>query len=265
MRSLSFDGLSALYDQTRTVDPDCFAAALDWIAVRFPPTLFRRLLEPGIGTGRVALPLAARGYQIIGADISEEMLGACVSQSRSINAASGLNFVRADTVSLPFPAEAFDLCLAVHLFYFIPQWQQAIQEMLRVLRPGGALILLHTGFGTEVPPLNTRYRELAQNRDYVFPAYGVRSTQEVVDYAASLGCSVERIEEKAWNWTARIRQRDALSYLASRAYSFTKDVPEEVHQSVIDSLQHEADAVGGMNAILEVPNRISVVVLTPCA
>ena len=57
MRSLSFDGLSALYDQTRTVDPTCFAAALDWIAARFPPIQFRRLLEPGIGTGRVALPL----------------------------------------------------------------------------------------------------------------------------------------------------------------------------------------------------------------
>lgn len=263
MRSLSFDGLSALYDQTRTVDPTCFAAALDWIAVRFPPTEFPRLLESGIGTGRVALPLAARGYHVIGADISEEMLGVCVAQS--IQATSELHCVRADTTSLPFSAEAFNLCVAVHLFYFIPEWRRAVQEMLRVLRPDGALILLHTGFGTEVPHLNARYRELAQNQGYMFPAYGVRSTTEVVEYAASLGCSVERIEEQSWEWMARISQRDALVYLASRAYSFTKDVTEMVHQSVMDSLHLEADAVGGMNAILEVPNRISVVVLSPCA
>lgn len=263
MKSLSFNGLASLYDQTRTADPDCFAAALNWITARFPPIQFRMLLEPGIGTGRVALPLAERGYQIVGGDISEEMLGVCLT--RSINVANRLHCVLADTNFLPFPEKAFDLCLAVHLFYFIPQWQQAVQEMLRVLRPNGVLILLHTGFGTEVPHLNTRYRELAQNQDYVFPVYGVRSTTEVVDYAASLGCTVERIEEQSWEWMARLRQRDALGHLASRAYSFTKDVPEVVHQSVMDSLHHEADAAGSMNAIIEVPNRISVVVLSPCA
>ena len=265
MRSLSFDGLSVLYDQTRTADPTCLAAALNWVAARFPPTQFRRLLEPGIGTGRVALPLANRGYQVIGADISEEMLSVCMARNQTIEAASGLHCVRADTISLPFSADAFDLCLAVHLFYFIPKWRQAVQEMLRVLRPGGALILLHTGFGAEVPHLNTRYRELAQNQDYDFPVYGVRSTTEVVEYATSLGCTSERIEEQSWKWVACLRQRDALGYLASRTYSFTKDVPEVVHQSVMDSLRHEADAAGGMDAIIEVPNRISIVVLTPCA
>lgn len=64
---------------------------------------------------------------------------------------------------------------------------------------------------------------------------------------------------------ARHRQRDALGYLASRAYSFTKDVPEVVHQSVTDSLHHEADAAESMNAMIEVPNRISLVVLSPRA
>ena len=95
MNSLSFNGLTSLYDQTRTVDPTCFAAALDWIAARFPPTQFGRLLEPGIGTGRVALPLAARGYHVIGADISEEMLGVCAAQS--INLTNGVHCVLADT------------------------------------------------------------------------------------------------------------------------------------------------------------------------
>ena len=116
-----------------------------------------------------------------------------------------------------------------------------------------------------MPHLNAHYQELAQNQGYVFPVYGVRSTTEVVDYAASLGYTVERNEEQSWKWVARLRQRDALGHLASRAYSFTKDVPEAVHQSVMDSLRREADGAGGMDVIIKVPNRISVVILTPRA
>ncbi len=265
MESLSFDGLTALYDQTRTFDPLCLGKALDWLEDHFPPTQSRTILEPGIGTGRIALPLMERGYRVTGLDISEEMLSVCAAQSQQSGYSDRLRCLRADATRLPFSEREFDLCMAVHLFYFIPEWRRALREMLRVLKPGGVLILLHTGFGAEVPHLNTRYRELAQNQDYDFSVYGVRSTTEVVDYATSLGCTSERIEEQSWKWVARLRQRDALDYLASRTYSFTKDVPEVVHQNVMDSLRREADAAGGMDAIIEVPNRISIVVLTPCA
>lgn len=264
MRSFSFDGFSALYDQTRTVDPTCFAAALDWIVARFPPAQFRSLLEAGVGTGRIALPLAERGYQVIGADISAEMLNVCTARNRSSKVANRLHCVCADTVSLPFPAKAFDLCFAVHLFYFIPEWRQAVQEMLRVLRPEGALILLHTGFGAEVPRLNARYRELAQYRGYAFPAYGVHSTAEVVDYAAWLGCQVEQVQERSWEWTSTIGLQEALLYLNVRAYSFTNDVPKEVHQAVMTTLYQEAIQNDYReSADVHVPNRVSIVIVSP--
>ena len=70
--SLSFDGLDALYDQTCTFDLTCSESVLDWLSARFPLRLFGSVLEPDIGTGRVALPLAGRVYQVMGLDISEE-------------------------------------------------------------------------------------------------------------------------------------------------------------------------------------------------
>jgi SAM-dependent methyltransferase len=210
MESLSFDGMTALYDQTRTFDPTCFAAALDWLAVRFPPRQFRSVLEPGVGTGRIALPLVGRGYQVTGLDISDEMLGVCVAQCSNMGAGGALYCLRADAARLPLSTGSFDLCVAVHLFYFVPGWRGAVREMLRALQPGGALVLLHTGKGAEVPRLNERCQELALELGYVFPTYGVRSTREVVDYAASLGCAVERAEETAWEWTTRIGAREAL-------------------------------------------------------
>jgi hypothetical protein len=49
-----------------------------------------------------------------------------------------------------------------------------------------------------------------------------------------------------------------------RAYSFTKDVPEDVHVAVIDSLQRERlQEAEGHASLIEVPNRISIVIVSP--
>jgi len=262
--SMSFDGFTTLYDQTRSFDPICFGRSLDWLATRFPPRQFRSVLEPGVGTGRIVLPLAGRGYQVTGLDISEEMLGVCVAQSQSMGTGGVLHCLRADATRLPLSSGVFDLCVAVHLFYFIPDWRGAVREMLRALRPGGALILLHTGNGAEVPRLNEHYRELAQALGYTFPTYGVRSTRDVVDYAASLGCAVERAEKPSWEWTTQVSARKALSHLRARAYSFTKDVPEDVHGAVMDRLQRESlEGAAGPDSAIHVPNRISIVIVSP--
>ena len=260
MKSLSFDGLTALYDQTRTFDPLCLGKALDWLEDRFPPTQSRAVLEPGIGTGRIALPLVKRGYRVTGLDISKEMLSVCVAQSHQSGYNDRLHCMRADTTRLPFPKSAFDLCVAVHLFYFIPEWRGALREMLRVLKPDGALVLLHTGFGTEVPSLNVRYQELAQELGYIFPTYGVRSTKEVLEYAVLLGCSVDKVEAPSWNWTTCIRLQDALSYLEARAYSFTKHVPKDIHAAVMNTLQQE-NCEKPLSMELEVLNHISIVIV----
>lgn len=265
MQSLSFDGLTALYDQTRTFDPLCLGKALSWLEDRFPPTQSHTILEPGIGTGRIALPLMERGYLVTGLDISSEMLSVCAAQRQQSGYSDRLRCLRADATRLPFSNKEFDLCIAVHLFYFIAEWRRALREMLRVLKPGGALILLHTGFGTEVPSLNVRYQELAQELGYVFPTYGVRSTKEVVEYAISLGCTIERADKPSWGWTTCVGAGAALSYLDARAYSFTKDVPEDVHVAVMDNLQREClEGAADPDFVIHVPNRISIVmVLAP--
>ena len=262
MTSLSFDGLTAYYDQTRTFNPACFGQAMDWLADRFPPSRFSAILEPGVGTGRIALPLVERGYQVTGVDISEEMLKVCVAQSRALKTDRALRCLRGDAVCLPLRSMSFDLCVAVHLFYFISDWRGAVREMRRVLKPFGTIILLHTGFGAEVPHLNERYRERARQLGYTFPTYGVRSTNEVVDYAVSLGCAVERVDHPEWEWNAKINLQTALGHLRNRAYSFTKDVPDAVHLAVMDSLQREnLNAAAIIGTEIEVPNRISLILI----
>ena len=236
---------------------------MNWLAGRFPPSQFSAILEPGVGTGRIALPLVERGYQVTGLDISEEMLKVCAAQSQALGTDGGpLRCLRADAVCLPLRAMSFDLCVAVHLFYFISDWRGAVREMLRTLKPFGTLILLHTGFGAEVPHLNERYRDIARQLEYTFPTYGVRSTSEVVDYAVSLGRAAERVDKPEWEWTTKISLPEALKHLRNRAYSFTKDVPDAVHLAVMDSLQREnLNEAVTLDAEIEVTNRISIILI----
>ena len=256
MDSLCFDGLSAHYDKTRASDPLCFESALDWIASRFGPHLFNAVIEPGVGTGRIAIPLLKRGYSVTGIDISTQMLRLCTANAPQ-NAP--LTCIVGDATNLPFPPGSFDLAVAAHLFYFIPNWRKAVQEILRVLRPGGALIMMSTGFGAEVPEMNDRYKALASQRGYIFPSYGASSTSEVAEYARSIGCVTERIELPDWKWTNSILAVTALDHLRNRAYSFLRQVPPDLHNAVLAEMVSEYDRP---DLALNVENKIYLVVVT---
>jgi SAM-dependent methyltransferase len=258
MSSLSFDGLTAHYDETRTCDPACFNSTLDWIEERFPTAEYSTILEPGVGSGRIAVPLAVRGYRMVGVDLSRQMLNLCVEYSQENGLKNRVNCVQADTTRLPFADGSFDLAIVVHVFYFISNWREAATEIMRVLTPKGVLILMHTGYGAEVPEMNDRYKELAFDAGYTFPKYGVQSSREVMDYLVSLGYKLERVFPDSWAWISRIKPVDALRHLGNRAYSFQKDVPDRIHTSVMQRLSEEF-APGDS---IEVANRISLILIS---
>ena len=156
MPSLSFDSMAALYEATRTVDGASLDSALDFLVERFPPSRFGRVLDPGIGTGRIAIPLAAHGYRVTGVDISGEMLSYLAKRLAEEPRSIAVDFHRGDVTRLAFPDATFDMALVVHLFYFIADWRRAAGEIARTVRPGGAIVLMHTGTGMEVPALNER-------------------------------------------------------------------------------------------------------------
>ena len=261
MKSITFDAMVEFYDETRVFDGDCFRSALAYVKQRFPPQAFRRLLEPGIGTGRIAIPLAQNGYEVWGVDISGNMLGALKRRLQQPPPVS-VSFQMADATALPYRDGAFDLAVAVHLFYFIFTWTKTVDEIVRVVRQGGAIILMHTGTGAEIPFLNERYKALCAEMDWSIRQIGAMSTREVVDYLGTCGCSSEWIRDPRWAWTARIPLDRALGYLRCRAYSFTNFAPDWVHRIVMKRLESEMQAqYGSLNVEIEVPNQIYLVVI----
>jgi SAM-dependent methyltransferase len=96
------------------------------------------------GHGRSLTELAARAAtgRVVGLDSSELMVEIAARRNRGLIAAARVDVVLATVESLPFPDEAFDKVLCVHVLYFWEDLDGSLREIARVLKPGGRLGLL---------------------------------------------------------------------------------------------------------------------------
>jgi ubiquinone/menaquinone biosynthesis C-methylase UbiE len=120
------------------------------------------ILDVGCGGGRTVSKLAGLAAQgkVYGLDHSEESVAA----SKKTNAdgiANGRADIRLGSVSqLPFPDGMFDLVTAVETHFWWPDLPGDMREILRVLKPGGKLIIIaevYKGANTKMAELCERY------------------------------------------------------------------------------------------------------------
>ena len=103
------------------------------------PLSGRRVLDVGCGDGTYTVAAASRGALVTAVDRSDEMLEA--AQQRALDSGAQIRFERADASRLPFGDEAFDVVLAVTVLCFNEDAARTIDEVARVLAPGGRLVL----------------------------------------------------------------------------------------------------------------------------
>lgn len=105
----------------------------------FTPMKGMRILDVGCGTGNFSIKLAEMGCKVTGIDISEEML----KIAREKVKAKGLevDFHQMDAYHLEFEENSFDGVFSMAAFEFITEPQKAYDEMYRVLKPGGQLLI----------------------------------------------------------------------------------------------------------------------------
>ena len=98
----------------------------------------QRLLDVGCGNGAAPVHLARTfGLEATGVDVDPEQIEAAKTHAGGFERAS---FLVGDTTSLPFEDGAFDLVFTNKVTHHVPDWQGALAEMARVLKPGGHLV-----------------------------------------------------------------------------------------------------------------------------
>jgi SAM-dependent methyltransferase len=165
------EDLAAHYDESRGVGEDGVRRLTTLLVAELAG--LGAVLEIGVGTGRVALPLAEAGIPIVGLDPSTAMLRGLV---RKGGGCPPFGLLRGDGGSLPFEDAALGAAIFCHVLHLIPDWQGALAEAVRVLRADGKLLIEGRGSGEQrQSPRQQLRRHFHETLGWVPPApIGVR-------------------------------------------------------------------------------------------
>jgi ubiquinone/menaquinone biosynthesis C-methylase UbiE len=111
---------------------------LPWALHGFRPR--GNVLEIGAGSGAMAAELLARypDVHLTVTDFDDEMVAA--ASERLSRFGERVTARDADATALPFPDDAFDVVLSWVMLHHTVEWEKALAEAIRVLRPGGHLV-----------------------------------------------------------------------------------------------------------------------------
>lgn len=131
-----YDAFSAGYDTRRHAGYHAMLDVMESdLVLRY--CAGRHVLDAGCGTGLILNRVESELRSVVGMDLSMGMLNK--AQSRPVSTARRL--VQGSLTDLPFADASFDAAYSFKVLAHIPDIQQAVQELARVVRPGGHLIL----------------------------------------------------------------------------------------------------------------------------
>jgi ubiquinone/menaquinone biosynthesis C-methylase UbiE len=137
-------------------------------------------LDVGCGTGFLAFELMARGHRVTGVDFAPAMIAE--ARRKAEERGIPIRFQQADAEQLPFTGSRFDLVMSRHLLWTLPHPEAAIDEWIRVLRPGGRLVVVDGQFDVGVsagsPGSARASTEYAAIGDQL-PFFGGRPREEI--------------------------------------------------------------------------------------
>jgi ubiquinone/menaquinone biosynthesis C-methylase UbiE len=234
--SISFDRVANIYDSTRSLPTDVSSAITAAMLEAVRGAGARRVLEVGVGTGRIARPLIAAGVPLTGVDISRPMMGRLLAQLDS--APQPPDLLLGDATALPFGDRSFDAVLAVHVLHLVSSMSEAVREIRRVLCPGG--IFLHQ---TRRPGDEATRRLWEETDEWWTEALAARGFRRrhrpqppnIRAHLLSTGATLDTrdVAEQTYSHTVA----EDLEDIRGRVHSWTWEVPDNLLYSLLPDFE----------------------------
>jgi SAM-dependent methyltransferase len=245
----SFDRVAHVYDETRGLPPDVERAIGGGIArLLFEAAPRPRLLEVGVGTGRIASPIADEGVRVAGIDISQKMLG------RLREKRGDIDVMLAEASLPPLRERVFDALLFVHILHLVPDAEVTLRATLPLLRPGGLVL-----FGGDEGQVGKRAEAEGLIRQATADIAGVALSDwvESREHAKTTGRVLREFGATARpitlaKWRRRATGRAMITRLERQDYSSSWQIPKDALPAIIERVTPQLDALyGGLDREVE--------------
>ena len=211
------------------------------------------VLDIAAGTGRVAIAFATLGYKAVALDLALPMLNELRRKApeRQIHAVVG------EAERLPFPPDRFDAVILARILYLTADWQLALQDACKVLKPGGCLF--HE-WGNGAP--DEEWVQIREKARTLFDAAGVktpfhpgaRSEEEIDDFLVSLG--FQRANELRTGPGPAMTLREFVEKIVSGEFSYIWNVPKHLQESCLPRLKDWAENSFRLDDLVPMPQEL---------
>ncbi|MGZ5214064.1 MAG: class I SAM-dependent methyltransferase [Actinomycetota bacterium] len=233
--SVAFDRAAEYYDRTRGLTAEGMRKTIDLLAGELRGR--GRVLEVGVGTGQLALPLHEVGIPVVGLDLARPMMDKLVEKA---GGRSRLPLIQADATRIPIRDRAFGGAYLRWVLHLIPSWRDAVAEMARVVRPGGVLLTSIGGYGGPRSEIQERFAELTgvsidppgltwagyDQLDETATVLGLvrRDLPPISEMERDgLGVFIDGIADNAYSWTWKVEDPDLFARTAAEVRRWAEE------------------------------------------
>lgn len=268
MPGISFDRAVDYYDATRGYPPGVAEQLRDAIVATLSLSRHARLIEAGVGTGRIALPFLEAGYFYAGVDLSRRMMDQL--RRKLDGRPCRAHLVCGDVMRLPVSNAAFDVGIMVHVLHLVEDWRQVLDEVRRVLRSDGAIVLISDERDGQQDAVPAPRAQVLKAWSAILDELNVPPEQRrdgaphglderFREHLQARGAGVERLTLLTYRQHPQTVRSVAQRY-QERMYSSCWVLPDDVHAEAARRLQRWVDEHPAPDAVCEPPARIDAMI-----
>jgi SAM-dependent methyltransferase len=221
-RAISFSSVADAYERARPEYPE---DAVRWLAGE-PP---RDVVDLAAGTGKLTRVLERLGHRVTAVEPLAEM------RARLLEAVPGVPALEGTAEAIPLPDGSADAVVAAQAYHWFDQ-PVAVQEIARVLRPGGTLGLIWNTRDDAVDWV-ARLSELI----------GPESNDEEEDAIGGSGL-YEPAEEREWHWGQPLDRESLRDLVLSRSYCAA--LPPAEREPILAAVERLYDEAAGPEGLV---------------